>query len=152
MLPFSCDVLSLTCCILQVNVCGVPGCSTGDSAANCLPSSLLLYLKVTLDTQCSHLLPPVSDLTLQDIVSLCERRALITCPTLYTPNTAAQASSASGSTSSPQLIVSRDPALMRIVSYVFHHSAAPPHSAQFREAPKIHYVTGRSVPARLQRQ
>ena len=32
--------------VLQVNVCGVAGCRDIDSAAHCLPSSLLLYLKV----------------------------------------------------------------------------------------------------------
>ena len=69
---------------------------------------------------------------------MCQRRSHVSCNTHY------EISHSSGSIAAwPQLILSRDLALMRISSYVVHYLATSLHASDFYAAPKLHYVTGR---------
>jgi hypothetical protein len=135
----------------QVNVCGIPGCSDGDRASHCLPPSLLLYLKVLISfssesslwpSYAQHVTCSLAHTSLQDIISLCSRRPQLSCPTLHASDTSSRSSGRQSS--SAQLVLSRDAALLRIASYVIHHAAAVSSAATLRSARKIHYVTGRS--------
>lgn len=100
-----------------------------------------MYLKVKLRCVASHAL--FVTCPSQEIFTLCQRRFRVSCPALNTNTYHQSKNNSSNETPLHQLHVSRDPALLRILSYVTQYLATSSNTSEFRSAPKLHYVTGR---------